>query len=202
MQTFYESLPQADPSNIVIKENFISELNLAKIIDYVKNAQEWESQSPMGTDSIHNSNEIEKNSPNIFSIMQQYVDDVQEEVQYKFGRKLEKARPGFRRWYPGEYQDLHADGETAGGWPGYNYIVDYGSILYLNDDYEGGELFFPVYGMCVKPKPGTLIFFPSSDMYAHGVTEVVSGVRYTSAHFWIPSKHRILMEMAVMDEQN
>lgn len=202
MQTFYESLPQADPSNIVIKENFISELNLAKIIDYVKNAQEWESQSPMGTDSIHNSNEIEKNSPNIFSIMQQYVDDVQEEVQYKFGRKLEKARPGFRRWYPGEYQDLHADGETAGGWPGYNYIVDYGSILYLNDDHEGGELFFPAYGMCIKPKPGTLIFFPSSDMYAHGVTEIISGTRYTSAHFWIPSKHRILMEMAVMDEQN
>ena len=200
MQTFYESLPQADPSNIVIKENFISESNLFKIRNYVENAQEWESQSPMGTDSIHSSNEIEKNSSVIFSIMQQYVDNVQHEVQYKFGRKLERARPGFRKWYPGEYQDLHADGETAGGWPGYNYIVDYGSILYINDDYEGGELFFPAYGMCIKPKSGTLVFFPSSDMYAHGVTEVISGIRYTSPHFWTPLKHKTLMDMAKMNE--
>lgn len=132
--------------------------------------------------------------------MQTYVNDVQREVEYKFGRQLEQAKPGFRKWYPGEYQDLHADGETAGGWPGYNYIVDYGSIMYLNDEYEGGEIFFPKYDIQLKPKSGTLIFFPSTNMYAHGVTEVTDGVRFTSAHFWVPSKHRILMEMAKMDE--
>jgi predicted 2-oxoglutarate/Fe(II)-dependent dioxygenase YbiX len=143
---------------------------------------------------------IEKNSTQVFHIMQQYVDNVQHEIEYKFGRKLEKTKPGIRKWYPGEYQDIHADGETAGGWPGYNYIVDYGSIIYLNDDYEGGELFFPKYDIFIKPKPGTLIFFPSTNMYTHGVTEVKSGIRYTSPHFWTPTKHKILMEMAKMNE--
>lgn len=193
------SLPSADPANIVIKENFISSAHLEEIMQYCHSATDWISKSELGTDSIHGSDEIEKNSPYIFSIMQGYINNVQREVEYKFGRKLESTKPGIRKWFPGEYQDLHADGETAGGWPGYNYIVDYGSIMYLNDDYEGGEIFFPKYDIQLKPKPGTLIFFPSTNMYAHGVTEVTDGIRFTSPHFWIPSKHKILMEMAAMD---
>jgi predicted 2-oxoglutarate/Fe(II)-dependent dioxygenase YbiX len=196
-----QSLPSADPSNIVIKENFITKEHLVKIISYCRSAKEWESQSNLGTDSIHTPELIEKNSPEIFSIMQEYVDAVQHEVQYKFGRFLEKTKPGIRKWNTGENQGVHADGETADGWPGFNYIVDYGSIIYLNEDYEGGELFFPKYNIHMKPQPGTLIFFPSTNMYAHGVTEVTDGVRYTSPHFWIPVKHKILMEMAAMDVQ-
>jgi predicted 2-oxoglutarate/Fe(II)-dependent dioxygenase YbiX len=196
-----DSLPFADPSNIVIKENFITKEHLAKILDYCRSTKEWESQSQLGTDSIHTPELIEKNSPEIFSIMQEYVDAVQHEVQYKFGRFLERTKPGIRKWNTGENQAIHADGETADGWPGYNYIVDYGSIIYLNDDYEGGELFFPKYNIHIKPEPGTLVFFPSTNMYAHGVTEVTDGVRYTSPHFWIPIKHKILMEMAAMDVQ-
>ena len=196
-----ESLPSADPSNIVIKENFVSKENLVKILDYCYSIEFWESRSHIGIDSIHMPEFIEKNSPKVFSIMQQYVDNVQYEIEYRFGRRLEKTNPGIRRWLPGEYQDIHADGETSGGLPNYNYIVDYGSIIYLNEDYEGGEIFFPKYDIHIKPKAGTLIFFPSTNMYAHGVTEVVSGIRYTSPHFWTPVKHKILMEMAVMDEQ-
>ena len=196
-----DSLPSADPSNIVIRENFISEEHLAEIIEYCHSVKNWESRSELGTDSIHMPEYIEKNSPRIFSVMQYYVDRVQDAVEYKFGRRLERTKPGIRKWYPGEHQDVHADGETADGWPDYNYIVDYGSIIYLNEEYEGGELFFPKYNIHIKPKPGTLVFFPSTNMYAHGVTEVLSGARYTSPHFWTPVKHRILMEMAVMDEQ-
>ena len=197
-----ENLPSADPSNIVIKENFVSKEHLVEIINYCVLIKEWESQSDLGTDSIHIPELIERNSPGIFSIMQQYVDNVQYEVEYKFGRKLERTNPGIRKWLPGEYQDIHADGETASGWPGYNYIVDYGSIIYLNDEYEGGEIFFPKYNIHIQPKPGTLVFFPSTNMYAHGVTEITDGIRYTSPHFWIPVKHRILMETAVMDAQD
>lgn len=196
-----ESLPSADPSNIVVKENFINEEHLAEITSYCMSIKDWESQSELGSDSIHIPELIEQKSPKVFSIMQQYVNNVQHEVEYKFGRKLESTKPGIRKWNPGENQDVHADGETAGGWPGYNYIVDYGSIIYLNDDYEGGEIFFPKYNIHMKPKAGTLIFFPSTNMYAHGVTEVISGVRYTSPHFWIPVKHKILMEMAAMGGQ-
>jgi hypothetical protein len=196
-----DSLPFADPANIVIKENFISKEHLVKIIDYCHSVNNWESKSQLGTDSLHTWEKLSSGSNVVFEILQEYVNKVQREVEYRFGRFLESTKPGIRKWYPGEYQDVHADGETAAGWPGYNYIVDYGSILYLNDDYEGGELFFPKYNIHLKPKPGTLVFFPSTNMYAHGVTEVTDGIRFTSPHFWIPVKHRILMEMAVMDEK-
>jgi predicted 2-oxoglutarate/Fe(II)-dependent dioxygenase YbiX len=196
-----DSLPFADPANIVIKENFISKEHLVKIIDYCHSVNNWESKSQLGTDSLHTWEKLSSGSNVVFEILQEYVNNVQREVEYRFGRFLESTKPGIRKWNPGEYQDVHADGETAAGWPGYNYIVDYGSILYLNDDYEGGELFFPKYNIHLKPKPGTLVFFPSTNMYAHGVTEVTDGIRFTSPHFWIPVKHRILMEMAVMDEK-
>ena len=72
-----ESLPSADPSNIVIKDDFVSKEHLAKIMDYCASIKEWESQSDLGTDSIHVPELIERNSPEVFSIMQQYVNNVQ-----------------------------------------------------------------------------------------------------------------------------
>jgi predicted 2-oxoglutarate/Fe(II)-dependent dioxygenase YbiX len=48
--------------------------------------------------------------------------------------------------------------------------------LFLNDDYEGGELFFENENVHLKPKPGSLVFFPG--FYTrHAVKEVVSGTR-------------------------
>lgn len=48
--------------------------------------------------------------------------------------------------------------------------------LYLNDDYEGGELLLEDQGVALKPKPGTLVFFPG--FYTnHGVNEVTKGSR-------------------------
>lgn len=48
--------------------------------------------------------------------------------------------------------------------------------LFLNDDYEGGELTFDDQGVALKPKPGTLVLFPG--FYTnHGVNEILSGMR-------------------------
>ena len=48
--------------------------------------------------------------------------------------------------------------------------------LFLNDDYEGGELFFEDYQVSLKPKPGTLVFFPGY-YTRHAVNKVTSGTR-------------------------
>lgn len=52
-------------------------------------------------------------------------------------------------------------------------------LVYLNDDYEGGELYFPRYDYSIKPSAGTMITFPGSLYYIHGVKEITKGVRYT-----------------------
>jgi hypothetical protein len=55
--------------------------------------------------------------------------------------------------------------------------------LYLNDDYEGGELLLEDQGVALKPKPGTLVFFPG--FYTnHGVNEVTKGSRVNILTFF------------------
>ena len=50
-------------------------------------------------------------------------------------------------------------------------------LLYLTDDYDGGEIVFPDCGVSLKPKAGSVVVFDSDLM--HGVNAVVSGERKT-----------------------
>lgn len=63
-------------------------------------------------------------------------------------------------------------------------------LIYLNDNYEGGELVFPEWGVAFKPKQGTLIAFPSYIEFSHTVRPVTSGERYTIVS-WICTNDRI-----------
>lgn len=51
-------------------------------------------------------------------------------------------------------------------------------VHYLNDNYEGGEIEFPRFGIVYKPKANESIFFPSGYVYNHSVHPVISGERY------------------------
>ena len=56
---------------------------------------------------------------------------------------------------------------------------DISVVYFLNDDFEGGELFFPNLDLLIKPEAGTLVCFPSDHNYIHGVKPVTSGRRYS-----------------------
>jgi hypothetical protein len=62
--------------------------------------------------------------------------------------------------------------------------IKYATILYLNDDYVDGELFFKKNNLPIKPKPGSLIIFPGNDEFEHGVNFVGKGpIRYVLVGF-------------------
>lgn len=52
------------------------------------------------------------------------------------------------------------------------------ALIYLNNDYEGGELEFINFKIKIKPEPGMLILFPSNYAYAHRSTPVTEGTKY------------------------
>ncbi|MEY9772085.1 Rps23 Pro-64 3,4-dihydroxylase Tpa1-like proline 4-hydroxylase [Sinorhizobium fredii] len=54
-------------------------------------------------------------------------------------------------------------------------------VLYLNDEFEGGELYFPDISLQHTPRTGELICFYSE--YRHGVRPVTAGVRYCVVGF-------------------
>ena len=62
--------------------------------------------------------------------------------------------------------------------------IRYATILYINDDYVNGELFFNNLDISLRPKPGDLLFFPGDSKYEHGVRHVGDGpIRYVIVGF-------------------
>ena len=59
-----------------------------------------------------------------------------------------------------------------------NVDRDFSAIIYFNDSYEGGTLYFPNHDFRIKPEPGMLVCFPSDHRYIHTAEPVLSGVRY------------------------
>jgi hypothetical protein len=88
-----------------------------------------------------------------------------------------------QRLYPGCDMEDHIDDH-----PAYNLL--FASVLYLNDDYMGGEIKFPKRNLVVKPEKGDLIFFPSIQDCEHGVNKVKDGpTRYViTSYIWEKNK--------------
>jgi hypothetical protein len=59
----------------------------------------------------------------------------------------------------------------------------YGVVLYLNDNYKGGEIFYPNIDIEFKPEAYSLVLHPAHEAYRHGVKEVSSGTRYSMTTF-------------------
>lgn len=101
-----------------------------------------------------------------------------------YGVKIESwERPQLLSYEQGGRYDPHCDGEIAVRRPGAPKIWrrihhrDVSIILYLNDDFTGGDLRFPELEMTIRPKPGLLVAFPSTVDYMHGAEPTESGDR-------------------------
>ena len=81
----------------------------------------------------------------------------------------------------GGFMKEHIDNihHSHGQKQGYPHLT---SLIFLNDDYEGGE--FVLCGEPVEKKKGSAIVFPSNFMFPHEVKKVISGDRY-SVMTWI-----------------
>jgi len=98
---------------------------------------------------------------------------IQDQIELSFQTSVEMVQQPFViKWSKGQSMGLHVDDlgiET--------YHIT--GLIYLNDDYIGGELFFPTHNITIKPNKGELVLFPGNLHYAHEVKEVISGDRYT-----------------------
>ena len=55
----------------------------------------------------------------------------------------------------------------------------YGMVVYLNDNYEGGEIYYTKQDVVYKPKAGDFLVHSSDIHCEHGVKSVKSGIRYS-----------------------
>lgn len=83
-----------------------------------------------------------------------------------------------QRMQPGVELKSHTDQHT-------DPSIRYAAIIYINDDYNDGTLFFKnIKDSDIKPKPGSLLLFPGNEEFEHGVRHVGEGnIRYVLVGF-------------------
>ena len=89
--------------------------------------------------------------------------------------------PDLMRYREGGYYLKHADSENmdlkTNTW---SKVIDrdLSLVIYLNDDFEGGELSFYKFNYQIRPRAGAAVLFPSDHRYLHQAETVKKGVRY------------------------
>lgn len=88
-------------------------------------------------------------------------------------------RPPFfsiKKYFVGEGLGPHPDAEPEAEDSKFRcYTIS----MYINDDYEGGQLGFPDVGVYLKPAAGSVVIFPATTL--HESTPVVSGTKYVTS---------------------
>ena len=100
-------------------------------------------------------------------------------VEHHFNVECKQHSIDFLHYPNGTHYWPHIDGQYLEGTfvRRSNVNRDITCVVYLNDDYEGGEIHFPFFSIEKKPNAGDILMYPGSWQYLHGVNKV-EGVRY------------------------
>jgi hypothetical protein len=193
--------------NIIAIEDFMTEDELSILTEFSKTNTTWDQTETHYNDEgvvIYDSSYWDHRvataptltlvNPEIPKIISEMQLRLKIRVDEFFGVDAHATSPAIVRWLPGQRQQPHADkelheGENRGKPNDFPYY-DIAGLFYINDDYEGGELYFPNQGIQFKPKAGAAYFFPGDMHYIHGVTEIKSGIRFVCPFFWTIKEHR------------
>ena len=90
-------------------------------------------------------------------------------------------QPSVLKYGPGGLYNAHSDSEywdeASHTWKR-SLDRDYSILIYLNEGFEGGALYFPNFDFRITPKRGMMVAFPSDHRYLHAAEPLISGTRY------------------------
>jgi hypothetical protein len=175
-----------DP-NIFIINNFIEKDHALTLVDLAKESSPDEWSNYNYTDRNENDEWEDRillldKSSGFDDQRNKIVIDLFEKIKKEINKILDKdiyEYTGFRTIYRsvvGQEMKTHSD---SGLGPKFKY----GVVLYLNDDYHGGEIFYPNIGLQFKPEAYSLVLHPAHEAYRHGVKAVSLGTRYSMTSF-------------------
>ena len=175
--------------NPIIIENFISQEECDWLIGLIEGQDAWEAtQDPHWNKmSIHKTAAEKAFGDKYASFLKEKTLKIKTiiEERYSLEKEVFPDTACINKWPKGRFQAPHSDDMKFKDKhvPGFEDRV-FGSLIYLNDNFEGGDLYYPDHNFVVVPKPGLLAIHPGDEEHMHGVTEILSGMRYTIASFW------------------
>lgn len=169
---------------IEVYDNVIT--NYSQVLTAVKELQGWDRARTgleAGVVSEVRTNDVAWIAPFDFRTDPLLVDFVRTVWHYldDYGTRYDQSfsfleNVNINRYEPG--QQYHAHSDAAG-----NSTRVISALVYLNDDFTGGETEFVLFGEKVQPKAGRLVIFPSNYAYAHAALPPSEGTKYSAA-FW------------------
>ena len=169
----------SDASRIIVVEDFLEKDKADILYNYIKNNQIWHSTQPTDEwkDRVHTHDQFTDDV--VLSVAKDVIHRVQKHIEKTMCVTLSMGGPSMVKWRVGNgINPAHIDRTE------YGKTYDISSLLYLNDSYAGGSIYFPNQDKTIRPVKGNLIFFPSDSNLPHGVTTVEEGERYTMPNFW------------------
>lgn len=157
--------------NIKIIPNFLSDEECDILINLIKmnKAKEF----PVQWDNDFKPVITRKTYTDLSEIIK-YVVPVQNLLEKEYGFPVINKSVSVARWDAGDKLELHVDDL---GTTNTNHMA---TLIYLNNDYEGGEIVFPTHNnFKYRPTKGDLIMFPGNYHYPHEVETITSGSRYS-----------------------
>jgi len=202
-------------SYVLIRPNVINEYGIQELVQHIESS----SKTDLSVFDPHKSNEtggkewivnkevrdtqIVDAGPLFPKLIDLFKDTVREVINPFYGVEIYQSEvPQILSYSIGGHYQPHVDGESLWRAPNGEMLWkkstdrDLSMVLYLNDDYEGGDFIFPDLKIRVRPEPGMLVCFPSNHHYKHGVEPVTRGKRY-SIVCWAQVKG-----FPTMDDQN
>ena len=166
---FYEDIISEKDCNILMKAEF----------DYKQSKYAThDSESPRSNERVKMDDawimEGTEHYNRIKVSFEKVINNYQKENKYCIIKNTTPFR--INRYSVGGFMSEHCDNihHSHGQTYGYPQLT---SLLFLNDDYEGGE--FLVNNLSYPKKKGSAIVFPSNFMYPHQVSEITKGTRWS-----------------------
>lgn len=192
-------------NKIVEIPNFVTPEGATNMINYIESyADLWGDIAFYGSSGMG----IHPDDPRLaeYGLPPMYFDSLrgrfQEAIELVFERPVKANTSHAQKWDVGGFASPHSDNSDFDGKPNAFEINKYVGILYLNGDYEGGELYFPDHNISFKPEAYSYICFSGGIENIHGVEEITKGTRYTMVSFWDFAEAEYSEEKkAIWDEQ-
>ncbi len=176
--------------NPKIIKSFISKEDCEYLVESVKDSLLWESGgSEFWDNRVINYNKMLQFNRDAAIIMLDANIRCGQKIKEEYNLDLPVYSDTLQivRWFPDMEQPPHADDMSNTDIQGFAHRA-YGSIIYLNDNYEGGHTYYPTQNFDIKPECGSLAIHPGDPDHLHGVTKIKGAMRYTIASFWTHSK--------------